>query len=97
MPHTIRWILANSDQRVAAFAMPGTCEPEGYIAEKRKGNVRSLPGGARTVFSTRLGYVDAAHAAAGKGSGRTGDTQRNSENVETFHDENLRLRSNDRA
>jgi Domain of unknown function (DUF4432) len=64
MPHTIRWILANSDQRVAAFAMPGTCEPEGYIAEKRKGNVRSLPGGARTVFSTRLGYVDAAHAAA---------------------------------
>ena len=42
MPHTIRWILANSDQRVAAFAMPATCEPEGYIAEKRKGNVRAL-------------------------------------------------------
>ena len=44
MPHTIRWILANSDQRVAAFAMPATCEPEGYSAEKRKGNVRSLAG-----------------------------------------------------
>jgi hypothetical protein len=64
MPHTIRWILANSDQRVAAFAMPGTCEPEGYLAEKRKGNVRALAGGAKTMFSTRVAYIDAAHASA---------------------------------
>ena len=63
MPHVIRWILANSDQRVAAFAMPGTCEPEGYLAEKRKGNVRSLAGGAKASFYTHVGYVDAAHAA----------------------------------
>ena len=63
MPHTIRWVLANSDQRVAAFAMPATCEPEGYLAEKRKGNVRSLAGGARACFTTRLGYVDRDHAA----------------------------------
>jgi hypothetical protein len=63
MPHTIRWILANSDQRVAAFAMPGTCEPEGYTAEKRKGHVRSLGGGSRETFTTRLGYVDRRHAA----------------------------------
>ncbi len=64
MPHTIRWVLANSDQRVAAFAMPATCEPEGYTAEKRKGNVRSLAGGASARFSTLVGYVDRAHAAA---------------------------------
>jgi hypothetical protein len=63
MPHVIRWILANSDQRVAAFAMPATCEPEGYLAEKRKGNVRSLAGGAKASFHTHIGYVDAAHAA----------------------------------
>jgi hypothetical protein len=63
MPHTIRWILANSDQRVAAFAMPATCEPEGYLAEKRKGNVQSLAGGAKASFVTHVGYVDAAHAA----------------------------------
>lgn len=62
-PHTIRWILANSDQRVAAFAMPGTCEPEGYTAEKRKGHVRALAGGAKTSFTTRLGYVDRQHSA----------------------------------
>ena len=45
MPHTMRWVLVNSDQSVAAFAMPATCEPEGYSAEKRKGNVRTLAGG----------------------------------------------------
>jgi hypothetical protein len=64
MPHTIRWILANSDQRVAAFAMPATCEPEGYLAEKRKGNVRSLAGGASASFTTHIGYVERARAAA---------------------------------
>jgi len=64
MPHTIRWVLANSDQRVAAFAMPGTCEPEGYTAEKRKGNVRSLAGGAKASFVTHVGYVDATQADA---------------------------------
>lgn len=63
MPHTIRWILVNGDQRVAAFAMPGTCEPEGYLAEKRKGHVRTLAGGASVRFVTRVGYIDAAHAA----------------------------------
>jgi hypothetical protein len=63
MPHAIRWILDNGDQRVAAFAIPGTCEPEGYTAEKRKGHVRSLASGARETFTTRLGYVDRRHAA----------------------------------
>ena len=63
MPHAIRWILNNEDQRVAAFAIPGTCEPEGYAAEKRKGHVRSLASGARETFTTRLGYADRRHAA----------------------------------
>jgi hypothetical protein len=64
LPHAIRWILANSDQRVAAFAMPATCEPEGYLAEKRKGNVRSLPGGLKAAFSTRVDYIETSRAAA---------------------------------
>jgi hypothetical protein len=62
MPHTVRWVLSNSDQRVAAFAMPATCEPEGYNAEKRKGHVRTLAGGAEARFSTYVGYADAASA-----------------------------------
>ena len=57
MPHTVRWVLVNSDQSVAAFAMPATCEPEGYAAEKRKGHVRVLAGGARAAFATEIAYV----------------------------------------
>jgi hypothetical protein len=64
MPHTIRWLMVNSDQSVAAFAMPATCEPEGYTAEKRKGHVRSLAGGAAAAFTTHVSYVDAAHCDA---------------------------------
>jgi hypothetical protein len=44
--------------------MPATCEPEGYLAEKRKGNVRSLAGGARATFVTEIGYVEPARASA---------------------------------
>ena len=64
MPHNIRMILVNGDQKVAGFALPATCEPEGYTAEKRKGNVRSLASRAKARFVTRLGYVEAARAAA---------------------------------
>lgn len=61
-PHTVRWVLCNADQKVAAFALPSTCEPEGYLAEKRKGHVRSLPPGGRADFAVRLGYLTAAEA-----------------------------------
>jgi hypothetical protein len=64
MPHTIRWVLVNSDQSVAAFAMPATCEPEGYSAEKRKGNLRTLAGGESVAFETEIAYVPRDRAAA---------------------------------
>lgn len=63
-PHTVRWVLVNSDQAVAAFALPSTCEPEGYSAEKRKGHVRTLPGGETARFTVRLGHLDAAETPA---------------------------------
>ncbi len=44
--------------------MPGTCEPEGYLAEKRKGNVRSLAGGATASFATRVDYIESGRVAA---------------------------------
>jgi hypothetical protein len=61
-PHTVRWILCNADQQVAGFALPSTCEPEGYTAEKRKGNVQSLPPGGRKDFSVRAGYLGRGEA-----------------------------------
>ena len=62
-PHTVRWVLHDPDQKVAAFALPSTCEPEGYLAEKRKGHVRVLPPRGRAEFALRTGYLDAAGAA----------------------------------
>ncbi|WP_373236303.1 aldose 1-epimerase family protein [Cohaesibacter celericrescens] len=56
-PQTVRWILVNDDQQVAAFALPSTCEPEGYLAESKKGNVRSLAPGEDASFVVRLGYL----------------------------------------
>ncbi|MCK0198161.1 DUF4432 family protein [Ancylobacter sp. 6x-1] len=63
-PHTVRWILAGHDQSVCAFALPSTCEPEGYAAEKAKGNVIRLPAGACSRFFVELGHLDAAECAA---------------------------------
>lgn len=62
-PHCVRWIFRDPDQRVAAFALPSTCEPEGYAAEKRKGNVRLLAPGETATFEVTAGYLDADAAA----------------------------------
>jgi hypothetical protein len=63
-PYTVRWLMRNADQQVAAFALPAICLPEGYAAEKRAGRVQSLPPGATADFTVRTGYLDAAAAAA---------------------------------
>ncbi|WP_296254816.1 MULTISPECIES: aldose 1-epimerase family protein [unclassified Pseudomonas] len=57
--HAARWILHNADQQVAAFVLPATCEPEGYLAEKAKGNVRVLDAGQDASFSVTTGYLAA--------------------------------------
>jgi hypothetical protein len=60
--HAARWVLHNADQQVAAFVLPATCEPEGYRAEKAKGNVRSLAAGESASFSVTTGYLAAEEA-----------------------------------
>lgn len=62
-PHVTRWILHNGDQTVAAFALPATCEPEGYTAEKRKGNVIELGSGETRQFQVTTGYLDTEKTA----------------------------------
>jgi len=48
------------DAGVAAFALPSTCEPEGYTAERAKGHVRLLPPHGSARFGLSLGHLDAA-------------------------------------
>ena len=44
------------------MCLPATAEPEGYPAEKAKGNVRSLPGGESVRFDMEAGYLSPAEA-----------------------------------
>ena len=60
LDHTVRWILKHDDQQVLGMALPSTCDPEGYTAEKKKGNVRTIPPMGRVAFSIRTGFLDAA-------------------------------------
>ncbi|MDR1744639.1 MAG: DUF4432 domain-containing protein [Planctomycetota bacterium] len=54
-----RWILKNRNQNVIGI-LPATAEPEGYTAEKKKGNVRSLGPGESAVFAVRVGTLSKA-------------------------------------
>lgn len=40
----IRWISRTADQDALGLVLPATAEPEGYLAEKAKGNIKVLPG-----------------------------------------------------
>ena len=52
-PVITRWILHNEDQKVAAFALPGTSRPEGREAARKAGMLIELaPGEARTFQVT---------------------------------------------
>jgi hypothetical protein len=39
----IRWISRTADQQALGIVLPATAEPEGYLAEKAKGNLRFIP------------------------------------------------------
>lgn len=58
----IRWIVRTPDQQALGFAMPGTAEPEGYTAEKAKGNIKLIPGGGKVSFEMAAGYLPADQA-----------------------------------
>jgi len=57
--HGIRWISRTPDQDTLGMCEPATAEPEGYHAEKAKGNVRELAAGASVTFEMEMGYLAA--------------------------------------
>lgn len=58
LDHGIRWISRTADQDCFGLCLPATAEPEGYSAEKAKGNVKSLAGGKSVRFEMEAGYLD---------------------------------------
>ena len=57
LDHGIRWISRTPDQDALGIVLPATAEPEGYHAEKAKGNVRVLSGGDSVRFDMEAGYL----------------------------------------
>ncbi|RLT43028.1 MAG: DUF4432 family protein [Chloroflexi bacterium] len=63
LPVGVRWICRTPDQDAAGINLPATAEPEGYTAEKAKGYVKELAGGAEWRCDYVMGTLGAAEAA----------------------------------
>ncbi len=52
LDHGIRWISRTPDQDALGLVLPATAEPEGYTAERAKGNIKVL--GAKETFHCQM-------------------------------------------
>jgi hypothetical protein len=60
----VRWICRTADQDALGLVLPATAEPEGYHAEKAKGNIRTIaPGGVYTC-EMEAGWLSPAEVEA---------------------------------
>src|SRR5690606_9549315 len=64
LPKGVRWTTRSGDQEALGFVLPATAEPDGYTAEKAKGNVLMLAAGAEWTCSFDCGVLDGAGAQA---------------------------------
>lgn len=55
----VRWICRTPDQDALGFVLPATAEPEGYTAEKAKGNLKVLDAGATFICEMEAGTLSA--------------------------------------
>jgi hypothetical protein len=53
----IRWICRTPDQDALGMIEPATAEPEGYSAEKAKGNIKVLPPGGKFHCDIEMGML----------------------------------------
>ena len=55
--HVTRWILYNGDQQVAAFALPATCRPEGFLAAQASGTLQTIAPKETRCFTVTTGIA----------------------------------------
>jgi hypothetical protein len=60
----IRWISRTADQDALGLVLPATAEPEGYSAEKAKGNLRTIPPGGQFRCQMEIGALTPEEAQA---------------------------------
>jgi hypothetical protein len=62
LDHNTRWISRTEDQAGLGLALPATCDPEGYSAEKKKGNIKEIPASSSVSFSVVAGHLNQEEA-----------------------------------
>ncbi len=60
LDHGVRWICRTADQDALGMVLPATAEPEGYSAEKAKGNIKVLPAGGEFFCEMEVGALNPA-------------------------------------
>ena len=60
----VRWLCRTADQDALGMVLPATAEPEGYSAEKAKGNLKILPPGGQFRLDIQMGALAADEAKA---------------------------------
>jgi hypothetical protein len=58
----VRWISRTADQQALGLVLPATAEPEGYTAEKAKGNIKVLPPQGQFHLEFEMGAFTPAKA-----------------------------------
>ena len=59
----VRWICRTPDQDALGFVLPATAEPEGYLAEKAKGYIKTIPAGGVAQIDMEIGTLAPDKAA----------------------------------
>ena len=57
LPCCVRWMVKHKNWESMGLVLPGTAEPEGYLEEKRKGNVKVIQGHGEYSISIKTGYL----------------------------------------
>lgn len=57
LDHGIRWVCRTADQDALGIVLPATAEPEGYLAEKAKGNIKVIPAGGEFYCEIEVGTL----------------------------------------
>ncbi len=63
LPFGVRWIARTADEDALGMVLPATAEHKGYSAEKKKGNIRTIPGRGKVTFNVSAGMLKPEDAA----------------------------------
>ncbi|MGC8576222.1 MAG: DUF4432 family protein [Caldisericum sp.] len=58
LDHASRWIVRTKNMEALGLALPATADAEGYNAEKKKGNIKTIKPMGTFIAHLRAGYLD---------------------------------------